>query len=641
MIEIKRMHAIAIVIAAALLVYANSLWNGFAYDDVHIIYQNDRVHQLRDLGRIWLTPYWPAFGTQLGLYRPFAIFAFAIEWAIGGGQPWVFHLANVLLHAAVSLLAFLLIEKLFTARAAVAGALIFAIHPVHTEAVANVVGQNELWAAIGVLGACLIYVSRPEGVAVSWKRGIPILLLYAMALLAKESAVVLPGLLVLLDFVQGRVQPNRESLLRYARGIALLIAAFISVLLAYLVQRHAVLGNLAGTDAAPGLPYLREEHRVLNAFRAWPEFIRLSIFPLDLSVDYAPGVILPSESITPMVLLGMVLVAATVGLMLATPWAPRAGLAAGWFLITLLPVSNFFFPIGVLIAERTLYMPSLAVCFLAGFAWEALARPEVQRETRRLAYGLAVVIVLFFSGRTVLRNPSWDNLGAVWKSLIRDHPESYRAQWITAINAWSAGQHELAEKYFQLAYRIWPRDSQMLSEFANFYISQRKYDEAIRLLEQSRAMTAFVPRTHELLAYAYLHAGKTDEAMSSAQRAAEMRGMHPAITYGVIAGVHERRGEFAQAVGAWQRVVASNGGTLWLNWAMLARAQAYLGTTQDALSSVDAAAARTGKQPLALRTVAALRQAIEAGCYQQFPAGSCDPLKDWLIAAPAPVPQGG
>ena len=100
----KRSHALMIVAAATLAVYANSLWNGFAYDDIWIIGSNERVHQLRDQSRIWLTPYWPSFGSQLGLYRPFAIFAFAVEWAITGGQPGFYHRDKVLLHAGVSVL---------------------------------------------------------------------------------------------------------------------------------------------------------------------------------------------------------------------------------------------------------------------------------------------------------------------------------------------------------------------------------------------------------------------------------------------------------------------------------------------------------------------------------------------------------
>src|SRR5688572_8105697 len=617
MIQLKRSHAIAAVIAAALVVYANTLWNGFAYDDVWIIQRNDRVHQLADLGRIWLTPYWPSFGTQLGLYRPFAIFAFAIEWAISGGAPWFFHLVNVLLHAGVSVLAYLLIERLFSARAAFAGALIFAIHPLHTEAVANVVGQNELWAALGVLGACLIYVSRPPGVRIDWKRAVAIFVLFILALLAKESAVVLPGLLVLLDFVQRRVVAKKEVAedahdaalpVSYIRGSVLFFLGFIVLFGGYLALRYSVLGNLTGTDAAPGLPHLREQYRVLNAFRAWPEFIRLAFFPIDLSVDYSPATILPAESISPMILLGMLLVVTTVLLILATPYAPRAGLAAGWFLITLLPVSNFFFPIGVLIAERTLYMPSLAVCFLAGYAWEAVAK-TAEQETRKLAMGLAVVVVLLFGGRTITRNPDWDSMLTVWRSLIRDHPESYRSQWLNAINAWSAGDMIMAERYFMLAEKIWSRDSQMLNEIGNFYIGQRKFDKAVDYLERSRDMTPFVPRTHELLAYAYMQAGRTQDALSTARHAAGMESSHPALTHAVIAGAYEKDRQYVKAAEAWRTVVKDKNGDLWLNWAFLARAQAYTGQKAAALQSAQVASTKT-REPRSTDAVKRLQHGI-------------------------------
>ena len=633
--EIKRSHAIIAIALAAIAVYANSIANGFAYDDMWIVLRNDRVHQLRDLSKIWLTPYWPSFGSQLGLYRPFAIFAFAIEWAISGGQPWFFHLVNVLLHALVSVMVFVLIERLFTRTAAFAGALVFAVHPLHTEAVANVVGQNELWAALGVLGACLIYINRPEGIALPPKRAFAILGLYALSLLAKESAVVLPGLLVLLDFVQQRAQADKQGIVRYVRGILPLVIGSTLVLGGYLLLRHSVLGNLAGTDAAPGLPYLREEYRVLNAFRAWPEFVRLLFFPLDLAVDYAPGVVLPVESLTPMVLLGILLVITVVLLALATPRAPRAGIAAGWFLITILPVANFFFPIGVLIAERTLYMPSLAAAFLAGFAWEAASK-SAERETRRLAVAFGLAVLAFFGVRTVIRNPDWDSLQSVWRSLSRDHPESYRSQWLNAIGMWNQGRPDLAEKYFEIAYKIWPRDSQMLAEWGNFYIGQRRYDKAIPLLEDARDMTPFVPRTHEFLAYAYLYDGRAQEALETALHANQMEGSHPTINLPTIAGAYEKLGQHEQAAEAWQSAVRLKGGDLWLNWAMLARAQARAGDRAAAMKSADVALVKTKNETRSSDAVRKLKTAIADGCYASA-QGGCDPLVGWQVAVGTPA----
>src|SRR5690606_23003950 len=136
--------------------YANALANGFALDDVYIIQRNPRVHDLSNLRDIWLTPYWPWSGRELGLYRPGTIFLYAVQWAIGEGAAQAFHVMNLLLHALASVLVFVLLRRLVSDIPALAGALIFAVHPVHAEAVANVVGQAEIVAAIAVLAACLV-----------------------------------------------------------------------------------------------------------------------------------------------------------------------------------------------------------------------------------------------------------------------------------------------------------------------------------------------------------------------------------------------------------------------------------------------------------------------------------------------------
>ncbi|NJD08968.1 MAG: hypothetical protein FIB01_00495, partial [Gemmatimonadetes bacterium] len=85
---------VLLLVVAAVLPYLNSLANGYALDDVFIIQLNDRVHRLADLRGLWLTPYWPYLGSEAGLYRPLTIFLFAVQWAVGGGAPWLFHSVN-------------------------------------------------------------------------------------------------------------------------------------------------------------------------------------------------------------------------------------------------------------------------------------------------------------------------------------------------------------------------------------------------------------------------------------------------------------------------------------------------------------------------------------------------------------------
>src|SRR5690606_27530768 len=314
--------------------------------------------------------------------------------------------------------------------AAFIGATLFAVHPVHTEVVANVVGQAELIAAAGALGACLLFAGGPEGARVQPGRLAGIAPLYAIGILAKESAIVLPGLLVALDLAQRRLSFSRAGFVRYVDAMILPVVVLGAVAVGYLVLRLEVLGSITAENAAPALSFLREEHRVLNAFRAWPEYARLLFFPAKLSPDNSPGIVLPVPGVAGMVLLGAALLAATILLAAMLPLHPAA-LPAAWFLIAILPVSNLLFPVGILVAERTLYLPSVAVALLAAQTWDALRRAERPRQLRLAAVATAVITLACII-RVVERNPDWKSNQTLMAALYRDHPESYRANWFMA-----------------------------------------------------------------------------------------------------------------------------------------------------------------------------------------------------------------
>jgi hypothetical protein len=204
--DLRVQTALIAVVIAAVAVFANTLGNSFALDDVVIIQQNARVHELTNQSGIWLRPYWPLYGRELGLYRPFAIFSFALQWAIGGGSPAVFHAVSIVLHAAMSVLVFSLLNVLTSSRAAALAVLLFCRASVHVEAVANTVGQAELLAGCCALGALLVAATRPAGAQVSAARLLAIGALLLIAMLTKESAIVLPALLLAVDVAQGRVR---------------------------------------------------------------------------------------------------------------------------------------------------------------------------------------------------------------------------------------------------------------------------------------------------------------------------------------------------------------------------------------------------------------------------------------------------
>ena len=459
-VQLHRRLLVLAVVTAACLAYANALANGFAFDDVWIIPRNALVHDWRNLPEILLSPYFPDIDRAIAAYRPITVATYAVDWALGGGRAAWFHLVNILLHALASTLVLRLLLRLGAASAAAAaGAVIFAVHPVHTEAVANVVGRAELLTAVFVLAGCLAYLDPSRTVR---SRAALVLASFALALGAKETGIVFPALLLLLAALRpGRQEPFRRTLRRDWR----LLAGCLAVAAAYLGLRVAVLGTVGGVRPAAYLIGMSTADRLATAVRVWPEYLRLLLFPRDLVADYAPAVILPATWSEPMVWLALALGLATLGVAVAARHRyPLMTLAVGWFAIAIAPVSNLLFASGVLLAERTLYLPSVGVAFLvpAAAAWLANAPPVLGRA----AAGVAAGLVLLGGARTWTRNPAWASTEAVYATLAREHPESYRAMWMHADEALRAGDVPRGLALYHRAFLLVPHDQQLGSRFA-------------------------------------------------------------------------------------------------------------------------------------------------------------------------------
>ena len=214
--------AALLVTLVATAVFANSLLNQFAYDDYHIVEQNTAIQSLETLPGAVVSPYWPnAYGRELGLWRPVTTAALGLQWIVAGGSPVLFHTVNVLAHVAASALVLVLLMHLMSLPAALAAALVFAVHPVHVEAVANVVGFSEVFSTFALIAACVVHVRGPD--RTSWGGALLLGALYALGFGAKESAVTLPALVFLLDAARptdrrcGRPPLRRRALARLRR----------------------------------------------------------------------------------------------------------------------------------------------------------------------------------------------------------------------------------------------------------------------------------------------------------------------------------------------------------------------------------------------------------------------------------------
>jgi len=154
-LSVRRAALFAAVVGG--LVHLGALWNGFAYDDLLVIAGDPGIHSLQGLWQRLGEPYWPgSFGSQVGAWRPVTTGLWALTWVASSGSTVALHLPAVLLHASVCALVVLLLSELMSTASALFGGLVFAVHPVHVEAIANIAGTAEPLAAMLALAAAVL-----------------------------------------------------------------------------------------------------------------------------------------------------------------------------------------------------------------------------------------------------------------------------------------------------------------------------------------------------------------------------------------------------------------------------------------------------------------------------------------------------
>lgn len=391
------------VAACAVVVYGGALWNQWAWDDGPIIYSNAFVHQASALWRAFAASYWPP-SMGGGLYRPLAIASYALDWQLGS-VAW-FHAVNLLWHAAASVMVSALARRWSGDRAALVAGLIFAVHPVHVEAVANVIGRAELMMT--VFGALAVYAAVHQD-RLGWS-----LAATAAALLSKENGAVVPALIAWAWILGLAPRPSRRRLAAYLVGWATLGVI-------YALVRARVLAPYAGiyTQAAQFIGATPLQVR-LTAVAAFADFARLLLWPLTLRADYSPNErTLVTSPVDPRFLLGLACGAAWLAL-IGLAWRRGRRVEAyglGWIGIALAPVANLLFPVGVLVAERTLYLPSMGLALAAGAALDRVSLPRLK--------AVVALVVLAGGVRTARRVPVWHDMVRVVLSELSDSPRSY------------------------------------------------------------------------------------------------------------------------------------------------------------------------------------------------------------------------
>lgn len=433
----------ALIFLLGFLVYANSLGNGYAQDDAIVI--TDNMFTTKGIAGIpGILKYDTFYGffkepgkarlVSGGRYRPLSLVMFALEVEMFGQSPFIGHLVNVLLFAFCCWLFYTVVRCWLEEYgesgliAAFAAGVIFAVHPIHTEAVANIKGRDEILALIGGLGAMYFaFRAQRSGKYLFHIAGAVSIFL---GLMAKENTITYLALIPLALFYFSKA------------GSARLLGAALPYLAAagvFLAIRGAILGWTLGTPPLELMnnPYLKLVNgqyvpfslaeKLATVVYTLGRYVQLLIFPNLLTHDYYPRHIDLMSWQDFRVLLSLCFYA---GLMIYALYGLRrkatTSFAVWLYLIPLSIVSNLVFPVGVHMAERLVFMPS------AGFALAvALLLFPLNRDAERWAkwrWALLVVLALAGTVRTMLRNPVWKDNFTLFSTDVKVSRNSAKLQ---------------------------------------------------------------------------------------------------------------------------------------------------------------------------------------------------------------------
>ncbi len=523
---------VAIFLLGALL-YANTITHEYTQDDAIVIYDNMYTTQgVKGIpGLLTKDTFFGFFKVegksrlvQGGRYRPLTPVMFALEWQLVGRSPWLGHLVNIILYGITGVVVFLLLHWIgrFSHLAkqalpfALAGTILFVVHPLHTEAVANIKGRDEMMAfLLSILALWILLknqpVVRPRHVVLSAS-------CLFLALLAKENAITF-----LLIIPLALVFFAKQSWLQALKNTLPFLAATIL----FLVIRGQVIGWSLG-DAPRELlnnPFLKIVGNQYVDFSSGEKFAtilltlgkyaQLLFFPHPLTHDYYPRHIdimhFGDWQVVLSVLVYIILIVLAIrGFRTRKVWA----FGILFYLITLSIVSNLVFPIGTNMSERFMYMPSLGWSIAIGALFVGLLTYN-----KKLAWIVLAIAALGLSVRTIVRNPVWKNNHVLFTTDI--HTSQKSAKLLAATGGELVTQfgttpqsverdRKLNEAidYLHRAQAIHPnyKLSYLLEGNAQFYL--KRWDESIAAYQRVLTLSPDDQDAHKNLGIAYRDAGR-------------------------------------------------------------------------------------------------------------------------------------
>lgn len=546
--------SVAVLIAA---VYLNSLGNGFHYDDSHSILENPHLRSLTNLPRILVDPQTFSREPAMAMYRPVLVTTYALNYWAGGYNPAGFRLVNLGVHVLTAVLVFQLLGSLLGSRSlAWWGAVLFGLHPVHSQVVNYISSRSESLAAVGVLAALgWVLAARPRPIAA--------LAAYAGALLTKPSAVAILPLMIV-----GRWSPATDRL-GWRRQLPFWVVT--AAYLALIVTNRFLTRSLSLSQEVR--PY---GEQLLTQVKAVVYYLWLAAMPVRLSVEH--GLMDGTPGLAP-VLASLLLLGSAVGLAWrgrhACPWGL---LGVGWFLGGL--AVTLLVPLNMVINEHRLYLASIGLLLVT-------LGPLSARPPRRGMGFIGAGLLLCLAVLTWQRNPVWRDELSLWRDAATKAPGLFRVQSNLGLALYEAGQAEEALVVLQRALRLNPRYAKTWSNLGLVHEELGHPVEAEEAYTRALTLEPELAGARANLGRLCLALGREDEAREQLEgaRSLDPYAPEPRIALGLL---HQQAGRLLPAVDLYLEAVRVDPDRAEA-WNNLGLAYAELGRGEEGIAALERA----------------------------------------------------
>ncbi|MDH3827758.1 MAG: tetratricopeptide repeat protein, partial [Desulfobacterales bacterium] len=548
---------VALLVFVCIVVYLNSLPNGFVFDDYAVIIENKYLKLPGINFASFLNhSYFNIAGGEAS-YRPLATLSYYLIYAIAGLNPFFYHLLSVILHIVNVVLVYLLFNLILKHRftALIAG-LLFACHPALTEAVDCISYNEDLLAAVFFLLAFLYYLKSSTNGLISniISYGLS-LFFFLLGLLSKEMAITLPAIILLYDVsLKNGVDKKSFSLQLILKNIkvrGLFYGGYLAVSLLYLSIRFFVLYH-PQESIKPFYGNLFERIIFLPAHIF--SFIKLAFFPVNLTADYVFSY--PHHFFAASNLIGFLFVAGlAVGSVFIFKYSRGIFFGIWWFFITLFPVYNII-PIYNPFAERFLYIPLIGYCLLVAMAFNTLMNKRLSETVPvKVLSSVAIIALLsFYAMITIARNLDWKDSLTLWSKTVITSPDSSIAHGSLGRAYQDLGRLEEAIREYKKAIEIFPNNYKAYYNLGVLYDGQGALKEAVANYKRTIAINpAFIDAQFNL-GNIYHNQGLLEEAIQQYRKVTELdpADFEARNNLGVA---YARRGKFDQAIAQWEKVL--------------------------------------------------------------------------------------